>query len=95
MSTIRPGDAQLQIVRPACVQVATCLAHRAAQLQLAKAHDCKQLGLRALAAWQAGARERQEKRSKQKHRVSEMQVRVITSMQHPALSPNIGSSCHM
>ena len=87
VSTMWPSGSQLQIVRPTCVQVAMCLAEKATQLQLAKAHASMQLGVRALAAWQAGAEAQQEKRLKQKRRVSEMRVRLIKSVQRLALFP--------
>ena len=80
---------------PACVQVATCLAQKAAQLQLAKAHASMQLGVRALGAWQAGAGAQQEKRSKQKRRVSEMQVCLMQRVQRLTVSPHAASTCHV
>ena len=95
VSTIWPSGSQLQTVRPTCVQVATCLAQKAAQLQLAKAHASLQLGVRALAAWQAGAGAQQEKRSKQRRRVSEIQVRLSQPVQRFALPPDAASTYHL
>ena len=54
-----------------------------------------QLGVRGLAAWQAGAGAQQEKRSKQKRRVSEMQVRLIRQVQRLAHSPGASFTCHV